>query len=178
MRERENSVDVTLPFQIIVQLVYNFCKPPSNYKVGTSGFCHLKNFGKVKNPTERKKEKKKKEYASSNWVLVRFVFCSKILKKKSYVCKTLERRRYCSTVRDIYTRDFTRLLHLSQIFDRLLLPLLVAKGKCFEYKTQRKGFLLGQKNHGRESTVVWEWNAGTLCERSVFAASGISRVRC
>jgi hypothetical protein len=28
--------------------------------VGTSGFCHLKNFGKVKNPTERKKEKKKK----------------------------------------------------------------------------------------------------------------------
>jgi hypothetical protein len=58
VRERENSVDVTLRFQIIVQLVYNFCKPPSNYKVGTSGFCHLKNFGKVKNPTERKKEKK------------------------------------------------------------------------------------------------------------------------
>jgi hypothetical protein len=25
-------------------------------------------------------------------VLVRFVFCSKILKKKSHVCKTLERR--------------------------------------------------------------------------------------
>jgi hypothetical protein len=60
VRERENSVDVTLRFQIIVQLVYTFCKPPSNYKVGTSGFCHLKKFGKVKNPTERKKEKKKK----------------------------------------------------------------------------------------------------------------------
>ncbi len=92
MRERENSVDVTFHFQITVQLVYNFCKLPSNYKVGTSGFCHLKNSGKVKNPTERKKEKKKKECASRNWVLVRFVFCSKILKKKSHVCKTLERR--------------------------------------------------------------------------------------
>jgi hypothetical protein len=111
-------------------------------------------------------------------VLVRFVFCSKILKKKSHVCKTLERRWYGSTERNIYTRDFTRLLHLSQVFDRLLLLLLVAKGKCFEYKTQRKGFLLGQKDHGHESTVVWEWNAGTLCERSVFAASRISRVPC
>ncbi len=60
MREIENSVDVTLRFQIIVQLVYNFCKPPSNYKVGTSGFCHLKNFGKVKKPNRKKKGKEKK----------------------------------------------------------------------------------------------------------------------